>query len=156
MYILNALLKQAFNTKFATSTQIRTLSSFSFCRKFFQRNHEPSFYAEFVWYFSDVCDHHQFGLYSLAKAGKVSYVKTECKCDSVVEFVGHWPKMYSFTVMDAEAYYPRFPVEPVQLRHKTVAKNVLASEHQALYPRRLCQDVPWKLCAQSHQPPDRF
>ena len=32
--------------------------------------------------------------------------------------------MYSFTVMDAEEYDQRLPVEPVQLRHKAVAKGV--------------------------------
>ena len=34
--------------------------------------------------------------------------------------------MYSFTVMDAEEYDPRLPVEPepVQQRHKAVAKEV--------------------------------
>ena len=32
--------------------------------------------------------------------------------------------MYVLTVMDAEEYDPRLPVESVQLRHKAVAKGV--------------------------------
>ena len=74
--------------------------------------------------FSDVSDHHLTGLHSIANAGEVGYFKNECKCHPIVEFVGLRPKMYSFTVIDAEEYDPRLPVEPVQLRHKAVAKGV--------------------------------
>ena len=74
--------------------------------------------------FSDVSDHHLTGRHSIANAGEVGYFKDECKCHPIVEFVGLRPKMYSFTVMDAEEYDPRLPVELVQLRHKAVAKGV--------------------------------
>ena len=74
--------------------------------------------------FSDVSDHHLTGLHSIANAGEVDYFKDECKCHPIVEFVGLRPKMYSFTIMDAEEYNPRLPVEPVQLRHNAVAKGV--------------------------------
>ena len=75
--------------------------------------------------FSDVSDHHLTGLHSIANAREVGYVKDECKCHPIVEFVRLRPKMYSFPVMDAEKYDPLIPVEPVQLRHKAVAKEVL-------------------------------
>ena len=74
--------------------------------------------------FSDVSDNHLTGLHSFANAGEVGYFKDECKCHPIVEFVGLRLKMYLFTVMDAEEYGPRLPVEPVQLRHKAVAKGV--------------------------------
>ena len=74
--------------------------------------------------FSDVSDHHLTGLHSIANAGEVGYFKGECKCHLIVEFVGLRPKMYSFILMDADEYDPRLPVEPVQLRHKAIAKGV--------------------------------
>ena len=74
--------------------------------------------------FSDVSDHHLTRLHSIANAGEVGYFKDECKCHPIVEFVGLRPKMYSVTVMGADGYGPRLSVEPVQLRHKAVAKGV--------------------------------
>ena len=73
---------------------------------------------------SDVSDHHLTGLHSIANVGKVGYFKDKCKCHPIVEFVGLRPKMYSFTVMDAEEYDQRLLVEPVQRRHKAIAKEV--------------------------------
>ena len=73
---------------------------------------------------SNVSDHHLTGLHSFANAGEIGYFKDECKLNPIVEFVGLRPKMYSFTVMDVEEYDPRFPFEPVQPRHKAVAKVV--------------------------------
>ena len=74
--------------------------------------------------FSNVYDSHLTCLHSIANAGEVGYFKDMCKCHPIVEFVGFRQKMCSFTVMDAEEYDPRLPFEPVQLRHKSVAKGV--------------------------------
>ena len=74
--------------------------------------------------FSDVSDHHLTGLHSIPNSGKVGYFKDTCNCHPIVEFVGLRPKMYSFTVLDAEEYEPRLLVALVQLRHKAVAKGV--------------------------------
>ena len=74
--------------------------------------------------FRDVFDHHLTGLHSIANVGEVGYFKDECKCHPIVKFVGLRPKMYSFTVINAEEYDPKLPVEQVQLRHKAVAKGV--------------------------------
>ena len=60
----------------------------------------------------------------MVNAGEIGYFKKKCKCHPI-EFVGLRPKIYSFTVMDVKEYYPRLPVEPVQLWHKAVAKGVL-------------------------------
>ena len=80
--------------------------------------------------FSDVSDVNLTGLHSIANAGEVSYFKDECKCRPIVEFVGLRPKMYSFTVMNAEEYDPRLPVKPVQLRHKAIAKGGLRTNNK--------------------------
>ena len=74
--------------------------------------------------FSDVSEYHLTGLHSITNAGEVGYFKDECNCHPIVVFVGLRPKIYSFTVIDAEEDDPRLPVETVQLRHKAVAKAV--------------------------------
>ena len=79
---------------------------------------------KFSFDFSEVSEHHLSGLHHAVNAGELGYFKDECKGHPIVEFVGLRPKMYSFTVMDAEEYDPRIPVEPVQLKHKAVAKGV--------------------------------
>ena len=56
---------------------------------------------------------------------EIGYFKGQCKCHLIVEFVGLLPKMNSFTVIDAEKYDLRLPVEPVQVIQKAVAKGVL-------------------------------
>ena len=124
MYTFYALLKDAFKDK----VRMLYTDTDSFFLQFFVDDlpHEiksrPAVRDAFD--FSDVSDHHLTGLHSIANAGEAGYFKDECKCHPIVEFVGLRPKMYSFTVIDAEKYDPRLPVEQVQLRHKTVAKGV--------------------------------
>ena len=83
-------------------------------------------------YFSDVFDFYiisighvfNFGLgNTYLHAGNVSYFKNEIKGNSIVEFVGLRPKMYSFTVCDAFELIPRVSY-PMDVRHKAVAKGV--------------------------------
>ena len=124
MYTFYALLKDAFKDKVC----MMYTDTNSFFLQFVVEDlpHEitsrPALRDSFD--FSDVSDHHLTGRHSIANAGEVGYFKDECKCHLIVEFVGLRPKMYSFTVMDAEEYDLRLPVEPVQLRHKAVAKRV--------------------------------
>ena len=124
MYTFYALLKDAFKDK----VRMLYTETDSFFLQFFVENLSnkikcrPAVRDAFD--FNDVSAHHLTGLDSIANAGEVGYFKDECKCHPIVEFVKLRPKMYSFTVMDAEEYHPRHPVESVQLRHKAVAKGV--------------------------------
>ena len=124
MYTFYALLKDAIKNKVRmlyTDTDSYFLKFFvdDLCNEIKSR---PAVRDAFD--FSDVSDHHLTGLDTIAIAGEVGYFKDECKFHPIVEFVGLRPKMYSFTVMDAEEYDRRLPVEPVQLRHKAVAEGV--------------------------------
>ena len=125
MYTFYAILKDAFYEK----VRMLYTGRDSFFLQFFVEdlpNEIKSRHAvRDAFDFSDVSDHHLTGLHSISNAGEIGYFKDEFKSHPIVEFVGLRPKMYSFTVMDAEEYDPWLPVEPVQLRHKTVAKGVL-------------------------------
>ena len=63
----------------------------------------------------------------LIHAGEIGYFKDETKGNSIVEFVGLCPKMYSFTVCDASEHIPEVNY-PMDVRHKAVAKGVARSQ----------------------------
>ena len=59
-------------------------------------------------------------------AGEVGYFKDETKGNSIVEFVGLRPKMYSFNVCDASEPIPGVNYQ-INVQHKAVAKGVARS-----------------------------
>ena len=124
MYKFYALLKDAFRDK------VRMLY-----------NDTDSFFLQFVvddlkqallskrgvldaFDFSEVFSGHPSRLHFDGHAGEVRYFKNECKGNQIVEFVALRPKIYSFTVINADEYDPRLPVELIQLKHKAVPKGL--------------------------------
>ena len=124
MYTFDALLKDAFKDKVRMLYSDTDSIFLQFFVEYFPHKIKSRPAVRDSVDFSDMSNHHLTGLHNIANAGEVGYFKDECKCHPSVEFVGLRPKMYRFNVMDAEEYDPRLPVEPVQLRHKTVAKGV--------------------------------
>ena len=123
MYQFYALLKDAFKDK----VRMLYTDTDSFFLQFFVDDLKKELINRRVigaFDFSEVSEGHPTKLHSADNAGVVGYFKDECKGHPVVEFVGLRPKMYSFTVMDADVYEPILPVYPVDIRHKAVAKGV--------------------------------
>ena len=115
MYKFYALLKDAFGDK----VRMLYTDTDSFFLQFFVDDLKQALVSKRgvldAFDFSEVPPNHLSRLHSDAQAGEVGYFKDECKGSPIVEFVALKPKMYSFTVMDAEEYDPRLPVEQVQL-----------------------------------------
>ena len=64
-------------------------------------------------------------------------LKDETKDNSIVEFIGIRPKMYSFIVLDASE--PILGVNyPINIRHKAVAKSWRAPRSSALSTKITC------------------
>ena len=124
MYQFYALLKDAFKDK----VRMLYTDTDSFFLQFFVDGLKQALASKRgvldAMDFSDVSSNHPSRLHSDDHAGEVGYFKNECKGNPIVEFVALKPKMYSFTIMDAEEYDPHLPVEEVQLKHKAVAKGV--------------------------------
>ena len=123
MYKFYALLKDAFQDK----VRMLYTDTDSFFLQFFvddltQELKNRGVFGAFD--FSTVSYLHPTRLHNDNHAGEVGYFKDECKGDPVVEFVGLRPKMYSFTVMDAQDPDPRLPPVPVHLKNKAVAKGI--------------------------------
>ena len=79
--------------------------------------------------FSEISNGHLSNLgrgHSDFYAGIVGYFKYETKENPIVEFIGHRPKMYSFTVCDAFEPIPGVNY-PMDIRHKAVVKSVARS-----------------------------
>ena len=67
---------------------------------------------------------HLTGYHCIANAMKVGYFKDECKWYPIVKFNGLRLMFNFLTLINAEEYHTRLPVDPVQLKHKAVAKGV--------------------------------
>ena len=124
MYQFYALLKDAFNDK----VRMLYTDTDSFFLQFFVDDLPTELKSRGrvfdAFDFSDVSYLHPTNLHNIHHAGQVGYFKDECKGDQVVEFVGLRPKMYSFTIMDAQDPDPRLPHLPVNIKHKAVAKGI--------------------------------
>ena len=124
MYKFYALLKDAFGEK----VRMLYTDTDSFFLQFFVDDLKQALASKRgvldAFDFSDVSPGHPSRLHSDSHAGEVGYFKDECQGHPIVKFVALRQKMYLFTVMDAEEYDPRLPVEPIQFRNKAVAKGV--------------------------------
>ena len=80
--------------------------------------------------FSEISNGHLLNLgrgHADLHAGEVGYFKDETKGNSMVEFNGLRPKIYSLTVCDASEPIPGVNYQ-MDIRHKTVAKGVARSQ----------------------------